>query len=152
MHIIHINSRSEKQHFASGKIITTIIINNQHWNQIVASNSSLLHLLIHPHFAKNVFMQKLHFFGPFGGKPDTLYSNPVVPRSNFQLFSMCPFWHNSFFSDPLGGKRMPSTRIRWSRGLIFDFFECVPFDTTPFFRTLWRKIGRPLLESGGPEV
>ena len=50
---------------------------------------------------------------------------------------MCPFRHNSLFSDPLGGNRTPSTRIWWSRGVFFNFFECAPFDITLFFRTLW---------------
>merc|ERR1711924_381268 len=39
-----------------------------------------------------------------------------------------------------------------SRGLTFNFSECVLFDITLFFRTLWGENGRCGLESGGPET
>ena len=65
---------------------------------------------------------------------------------------MCPFRHDSLFPDPLGGNPTLRTRIWYSQRPILNFFECAPFYTTFFYRTLWGEIGRPLLEFGVRKV
>ena len=59
------------------------------------------------------------------------------------IFWMCPFRHNSFFSDPLGGNRTLRVHFRWSRRLLLTWSIFTWNCTTLFFRPSGGKPDAP---------